>query len=70
MIRRLYKTFAISLLLLLQLPISASADSASMTVMSRNIYLGADVGTAMKLLPNFPAAAQFMWDQEIGRAHV
>ena len=63
MIRRLYKTFAISLLLLLQLPISASADSASMTVMSRNIYLGADVGTAMKLLPNFPAAAQFMWDQ-------
>lgn len=31
--------------------------------MSRNIYLGADVGVAMKLLPNFPAAAQFMWDQ-------
>ena len=31
--------------------------------MSRNIYLGADVGVAMELLPNFPAAAQFMWDQ-------
>ena len=30
---------------------------------TRNIYLGADVGIAMKKLPNFPAAAQFMWDQ-------
>ena len=33
------------------------------TVMSRNIYLGADVGVALDLIPNFPAAAQFMWDQ-------
>ena len=38
-------------------------NSEPLTVMSRNIYLGADVGVAMKLLPNFPAAAQFMWDQ-------
>ncbi|NDE71942.1 MAG: hypothetical protein EB054_04475, partial [Actinobacteria bacterium] len=43
-------------------PVTAS-DSQQVTVMSRNIYLGADVGVAMKLLPNFPAAAQFMWDQ-------
>ena len=63
MIARLYKTFLVALLLLIQIPISASANSPTMTVMSRNIYLGADVGTAMKLLPDFPAAAQFMWDQ-------
>jgi endonuclease/exonuclease/phosphatase family metal-dependent hydrolase len=31
--------------------------------MSRNIYLGADVGVALELIPNMPAAAQFMWDQ-------
>ena len=43
-------------------PATASPDK-KITVMSRNIYLGADVGVAMKLLPNFPAAAQFMWDQ-------
>jgi endonuclease/exonuclease/phosphatase family metal-dependent hydrolase len=33
------------------------------TVMSRNLYLGADVGVALEKIPNFPAAAQFMWDQ-------
>ncbi len=43
-------------------PSSAASDN-HLTVMSRNVYLGADVGVAMKLLPNFPAAAQFMWDQ-------
>jgi endonuclease/exonuclease/phosphatase family metal-dependent hydrolase len=32
-------------------------------MMTRNIYLGADVGVALQLLPDFPAAAQFMWDQ-------
>jgi endonuclease/exonuclease/phosphatase family metal-dependent hydrolase len=32
-------------------------------VMSRNLYLGADVGVALELIPNFPKAAQFMWDQ-------
>jgi endonuclease/exonuclease/phosphatase family metal-dependent hydrolase len=31
--------------------------------MTRNLYLGADVGVALGLLPDFPAAAQFMWDQ-------
>ena len=31
--------------------------------MSRNIYLGADVGVALELIPNLPAAAQFMWEQ-------
>ena len=32
-------------------------------VMSRNLYLGADVGVALAKIPNMPAAAQFMWDQ-------
>jgi endonuclease/exonuclease/phosphatase family metal-dependent hydrolase len=31
--------------------------------MSRNLYLGADVGVAMELIPDFSAAAQFMWSQ-------
>jgi endonuclease/exonuclease/phosphatase family metal-dependent hydrolase len=31
--------------------------------MSRNLYLGADVGVALELIPDFSAAAQFMWDQ-------
>lgn len=41
----------------------SSAQDSPLVVMSRNIYLGADVGIAMELLPNFPAATQFMWDQ-------
>lgn len=40
-----------------------SAEPYQVTVMSRNLYLGADVGVALELIPNFPAAAQFMWDQ-------
>jgi endonuclease/exonuclease/phosphatase family metal-dependent hydrolase len=31
--------------------------------MSRNLYLGADVGIALEKIPDFSAAAQFMWDQ-------
>ena len=59
---RARKALLIALLLVTQIP-TANAAPAELTVMSRNIYLGADVGTAMKLLPNFAAAAQFMWDQ-------
>ena len=33
------------------------------TVMARNLYLGADVNGAIALLPDVPAAAQYMWDQ-------
>jgi len=58
---------AFSLASLPVFPATASPDK-KITVMSRNIYLGADVGVAMKLLPNFPAAAQFMWDQVRARA--
>jgi len=45
-----------------QIPV-AHAEIPSVTVMSRNIYLGADVGRALELIPNLPAAAQYMWDQ-------
>ena len=41
----------------------AHAQSNSVDVMIRNIYLGADVGVALELIPDMPAAAQFMWDQ-------
>ena len=40
-----------------------SQNPERVTFATRNIYLGADVGVAMAKLPNFPAAAQFMWDQ-------
>lgn len=39
------------------------ASSSELKVMTRNLYLGADVAIAMELLPDFPAATQFMWDQ-------
>jgi hypothetical protein len=51
---------------LLFLTFAAPAEAAGaerVVFATRNIYLGADVGIAMKKLPNFPAAAQFMWDQ-------
>ena len=44
-------------------PYAAQAAEPTITVMSRNIYLGADVGVALELIPDMPAAAQFMWDQ-------
>jgi len=50
-------------LLLLPLAPAQSNEPYRITVMSRNIYLGADVGVALDLIPDFPAAAQFMWDQ-------
>jgi endonuclease/exonuclease/phosphatase family metal-dependent hydrolase len=42
---------------------NARAEEIPFTVMSRNLYLGADVGVALQLIPNLPAAAQFMWRQ-------
>jgi hypothetical protein len=35
----------------------------TVTVMARNLYLGSDVAIALELLPDLPAAAQFMWEQ-------
>jgi hypothetical protein len=52
----------ISLVTICSMPI-VHAEVPSVTVMSRNIYLGADVGRALELIPNLPAAAQYMWDQ-------
>lgn len=50
--------------LLVVAPLSpAQAAEESFTVMSRNLYLGADVGVALELIPDLPAAAQFMWEQ-------
>ena len=48
---------------LLVLATCTTASAATTKVMTRNLYLGADVGVALKLLPDMPAAAQFMWDQ-------
>ena len=43
--------------------VPAVADEQSVTVLSRNVYLGADVAVALELIPDMPAAAQFMWEQ-------
>lgn len=59
------RRFSALVLALLLLPIAKieAAEPYQVTVMSRNLYLGSDVGVALELIPNFPAAAQFMWDQ-------
>jgi endonuclease/exonuclease/phosphatase family metal-dependent hydrolase len=44
-------------------PLASASEPYQVTVMSRNLYLGSDVGVALDLIPDFPAAAQFMWDQ-------
>lgn len=51
------------LLLLATMATPAHAADQPLTVMSRNLYLGSDVGVAMELIPDFSAAAQFMWNQ-------
>lgn len=59
--RRLIALFT-ALLFVPVIPVHAE-EPYRITVMSRNLYLGADVGVALDLIPNFPKAAQFMWDQ-------
>lgn len=56
------KLIAVFVALILITP-PAVAANPMLTVMSRNLYLGADVGVALELIPDMPAAAQFMWDQ-------
>ena len=41
----------------------AAAADPTMSAMIRNIRLGTNVAIARKLLPDRPAAAQFMWEQ-------
>jgi hypothetical protein len=55
--------FFLSLISVISAPPAKAESSERVIVATRNIYLGSDVGIAMKKLPNFPAAAQFMWDQ-------
>lgn len=44
-------------------PATADDPAGTVRVMGRNLYLGANVGVALELLPDMPAAAQFMWEQ-------
>ena len=41
---------------------AATPPRDQLTVMSRNLYLGADVYAAAQLLPDLQAASQFIWD--------
>jgi endonuclease/exonuclease/phosphatase family metal-dependent hydrolase len=66
LMRRLIALFTALLVSPLSPSLLATAQSEEpyrITVMSRNLYLGSDVGVALELIPNFPKAAQFMWDQ-------
>lgn len=42
---------------------AGAAVSEPFAVLTHNIYLGADIGMALNLVPDLPAAAQAMWDQ-------
>ena len=58
------KTILVLIATLLAFPMTSThATEQPIKVMSRNLYLGADVGVALAKIPNMPAAAQFMWDQ-------
>ncbi len=57
------RKFIAAIALCLILAPTAHAVDQPLTVASRNLYLGADVGIALELIPDFPAAAQFMWEQ-------
>ena len=59
--RRLLLALLVALSLIPVAP--AQAADTQVKVMTRNLYLGADVGVAMDLIPDLSAAAQFMWDQ-------
>ena len=59
----LHRLALFTLVASLVLTCSTTASAATTKVMTRNLYLGADVGVALKLLPDMPAAAQFMWNQ-------
>ena len=61
MVKRLLVILLVALFLLPNVP--ANAGQEKVTVMTRNLYLGSDVGVAMDLIPNLSAAAQFMWEQ-------
>jgi endonuclease/exonuclease/phosphatase family metal-dependent hydrolase len=60
-VKRLLVTLLVALSIFSIAP--AQASDSQVKVMTRNLYLGADVGIAMDLIPNLSAAAQFMWDQ-------
>lgn len=59
--KRLLVALLVALSLIPVVPTHAAEPQVS--VMTRNLYLGSDVGVAMDLIPNLSAAAQFMWDQ-------